>query len=278
MTHNIMAGETLVPYNLKTLQPKMERLGYYFQYTPETPTTMILAEDHIRAGGAVPAVFLTDHQTEGQGRDGRVWTDTAGRSILTSIGSGIQESNISIFADLVALSVCRALRENGIRQAKIKYPNDLVIDDKKAGGILVKNVYNGTNYLGTNTGIGINIHYSEEEVRDYGRDYPATALAVYNPRIQRQELLVAVVGSIRNLSDEAEIFAKNAHCRQAYNDLWREYSSVLGKKVQLESAEDVLVQGYVASTEIGRGIFIESASGSRWFNRFDTSMKVRLLN
>lgn len=279
MTHNIMAGETLVPYNLKTLQPKMERLGYLFQYTPQTPTTMSLAEDHIRSGGAVPAVFLTDHQTQGQGRgERRAWIDTENRSILVSVGIQMEESLIPIFSDLVALVTCRSLRRNGINDASIKYPNDLVVEGKKTGGMLVRNVYDETKHLGVNVGIGINVHYTEEEVSDYGTDYPATALAVYNPNIQRQILLLDILGSIKDLPTEAQIFAKNPHYRQQYNDLWIKYSLLLGKKIQVESGKDIMVRGHVMDTQIGRGILVKDALNDRWFNEFGMTTKVRVVN
>lgn len=279
MSHNIMAGgETLDPYNLNTLQPQIERLGYLFQYTPQTPTTMRLAENHIRSGGVIPAVFLTDHQTQGIGREGRVWTDTQGKSILVSVGMQIEEATTPIFSDLVALVTCQALRGNGAVGARIKYPNDLVADDKKTGGMLVINVYDGTEHLGVNIGIGINVHYAEEEVRNYGRDYPATALAVYNPNIRRQTLLVEILQSLRNLPTKAHILALNPHYRQTFDDLWREYSSILGREIQVESGEDIVVKGQVVDTRIGGGILVKDDLSSKWFNRFNTTMKVRLVN
>lgn len=271
--------ERLDSYNLNTLETSVRGLGFQFFYTPETATTMVSVDNHVRQRTGLPVVYLADHQTQGQGRgEGRVWMDTKGSSVLVSVGLQAEEAITPILSDLIALVTCRALRRNGVSNAKVKYPNDLVVDGKKTGGMLVRNTYDGTEYLGVNVGIGINVHYTEGEVRDYGTDYSATALAVYNPHIQRQELLISILSSLRDLPSEAKILAVNAHYRQTQDDLWREYSLVLGKDVQVESGEDIMVKGHVMETQIGRGILIKDALGSRWFNQFGLTTKVRLVN
>lgn len=270
-----MAGKEVPDsYNVADLTPMLDTRGFLLHYIEETPSTMLLAEAHIKNGNRLPAVFLANHQTQGQGREGRVWTDRAGASLLVSVGMQSEESLTPVFADLVALRVCRTLRRQGIDRAQVKYPNDIVVDGKKAGGILVKNVYDGDRYLGTNIGIGLNVHYTEQEVEGYGKDYPATALDVYTPAHSRATLLIALLEGIKELPTEAQIFTANRSFQDKSNELWREYSSVLGKKVQIESDEAVVVKGSVMDTQIGRGILINE----RWFSRFDTSMKVRVIS
>lgn len=204
--------------------------------------------------------------------------DTKGGSILVSIGLQTDESTTPVLSDLIALVTCRALRRNGVSDAKIKYPNDLVIDGKKVGGMLVRNVYDGSEHLGVNVGIGINVHYTEEEVRDYGTDYGATALAVYNPSIRRQALLLSILSSARDLPGEARILATNTYHRERYNALWAEYSLVLGREIQVESEGDIMVKGRVMETQIERGILVKDSLGNRWFNEFGMTTKVRLVN
>lgn len=271
--------EGLDTYNLNTLETSIRGLGFQFFYTPETATTMILVDNHFQQRAESPMVYLADHQTRGQGRgEGRVWTDTAMSSILVSVGLQAKEATTPILSDLIALVTCRALRRNGVSDAKVKYPNDLVVDGKKTGGMLVRNVYDGTEYLGVNVGVGINVHYTEGEVRDYGTDYPATALAVYNPNIRREALLLNILSSIRDLSTEAHLVAVNPYYRERYDALWTEYSLVLGREIQVESGEDIMVKGQVMETQIGRGILVKDVLGSRWFNEFDMTTKVRLVN
>ena len=265
------------PYNLETLKPRMEMLGYQFQHAPQTPTTMKQAEDHARAGGIIPAVFLTDHQTQGVGREGRVWLDKKSASILVTGLLKIKDDTIPTFADLVALHTCSILRSVPlIDNVCIKYPNDLVIDDKKMGGILVKNYYNDSRqYLATGVGIGINVHYSEEELAGYPTDYGATALDLHTLKANpRQAILVALFEKLRFLAVDAEVFTTNTQMQQYLNNWWRAHSSVLGRIVQVETDNTALIRGRVVDTQISKGILLDGQN--RWFNQFDTRMKVRL--
>ncbi len=281
IAHNLKMSVEFVgdPYNLKTLIPRMEDLGYQFHYTPETPTTMILAEKYVRTGNDEPAVFLADHQTQGRGREGRVWLDKPGASLLTTAVLGIKDNTISIFADMVALHVVSILRSVPlIDNVCIKYPNDLVIDDKKVGGLLVTNIYDESRiYLGTSVGIGVNIHYTQEELANYPTDYGATALDLHTPKLNsRQLILWSFLENLRFLSIDAEVFGTNLQMQQDLNNLWRAHSSILGRKVQVETDNEVVVQGAVVDTQIGRGISL--GGKTQWFNQFNTKMKVRVLD
>ena len=273
-----MAREVTDPYNIEELTVSLNGLGYQFQYTSETSSTMRQAEEHVLEGGSLPAIFLTDHQTQGIGREGRKWLDKSGNSVLVSQVNRIKPDTTPSYMDLVALHVCRTIREvTGVDKAQIKYPNDLVIEDEKFGGILIINILQEGSYVATNTGIGINVHYSKQDLEDYPTDYGATALDLYTPRINRRVgLVLALMGGLKFTPADAQIFSTNNQYRQDYNNIWRGVSSVYGRIVQVETEEGVLVRGKVADTQIGQGVLIEDAWGSKWFNHFDTRMKVRV--
>lgn len=269
------------PYNIRRLSALFENMGYQFKFTPQTPTTMDLAKVHAQSGGETPAIFLTDHQTNGIGREGRVWLDKVGASILATGLVRSYENLTPIFTDLTALHACRALMgATGIECMRIKYPNDLVVGDAKLGGMLTSNLYDDEmRYLGTSIGIGINVHYKKEDLAGYPTDYGATSLDLQSGRSNyRQGLLIAVFDGMQYLSVDAEIFFENLMFRQDQNDLWRVYSSVLGRRVQVLSGEEVLVAGTVKDTQIGKGVLVENPRGRRWHNQFGTTMKVRLLD
>lgn len=266
-------------YNAVELESQLKKFGYQFQYTPETTTTMALAKDYAQADRKIPAIFLTDHQTQGIGREGRIWLDKKRASILATGLIRIEEATTPIFTDLVSLYICRVLAASTDTDIQIKYPNDLVIQDKKTGGILVLNLYDNSRYLGTSVGMGINAHYNQQELAEYPTDYGATALDLHtsNPNC-RQTLLMVIFGGFRFLPVEAEIFQTNLQNRQNQNNLWRDCSAVLRREVSVESGGEVLIRGMVVDTQIGRGILVESSTQTKWLNQFDTRMKVRLTN
>lgn len=272
-----MSREILDPYKRDVLEKQLP--GYHLHYIPETTSTMTLAEEHYRAGGEFPSIFLTDHQTKGVGREGRSWVDKAEASILVSGLVAVDESSLPSFPDMIALYACKIISNVTGVEGKIKYPNDLVIKNKKTGGLLVLNIYEGDQYKGTNIGIGINIHYTKDEVDHIPTDYGATALDLhtYSPN-PRQPLLVAIFTKLQSLAVDTGVFQTNLQTQQDQNNLWRSYSSLLGREIQVEEEDDVLVRGRVVDTQIGEGIYIENTFRVRQFNQFSPKMKVRLLD
>jgi BirA family biotin operon repressor/biotin-[acetyl-CoA-carboxylase] ligase len=99
-------------------------------------------------------------QTAGKGQRGRVWQDEPGQSLLMSIvivpKHKLNEQFIFNAAITVAIAnVLQKLSEHW--KVHIKWPNDIIINDKKAGGILIENVLRGSAWLYSVAGLGLNV-------------------------------------------------------------------------------------------------------------------------
>lgn len=124
-----------------------------------------------RARGASPeewpdfSVVLTDHQTFGKGRLGRSWTAPQGTMLAISIL--IRPSNSGIFGDdgkgwiplMAGLAMTRALRTLGAA-TELKWPNDVLIEDRKVCGILAEAHAGGVVIVGS----GVNLSLSESQL------------------------------------------------------------------------------------------------------------------
>jgi BirA family biotin operon repressor/biotin-[acetyl-CoA-carboxylase] ligase len=268
-------------YKIDFLEKRVEEFGFELIYVPEVDSTMRIVEKEAHMGVKNRVVVLAEHQTGGVGRSGRVWVDRSQSSILVSILMKIPQSSVATFADLVALSICNSLRKvTGLTDIKIKYPNDIVFLGKKLGGILVKNVYDDKlNYLGTNIGIGLNIHYTEEMLRDFKTDYAATALDIcMGSHVNRQDLLVQILEDLKYLDAEIESVEANPKHKEKYDILWRNASSMLGKKISILRNDSVMVTGLVNDTALGKGIELYTDNEKQWFSFFGTDMKARVIN
>ncbi len=273
---------SLSPYQ-ENLEAQVNNLGYQLEYFLETPTTMDVIDEYLMKGRTSPLVALTEHQNRGIGRDNRVWHDQAGCSVMFSTNKKIRPDLVAILADLAALKTCLAVQGVTGIELKLKYPNDFVVDGEKTGGILVRNCYQARIYRGTNIGIGKNVHYLKSDLEGYSQDpnYPVTALDLHTEKPNsRQDILIAILQGLRYIDSSAQIFSTNNQRRQDLNQVWQSQSCVLGRTVAISIPERDLIRGKVVSTEIGKGIQIEIAGGLsiRWFNQFDTKMKVRLLD
>jgi BirA family biotin operon repressor/biotin-[acetyl-CoA-carboxylase] ligase len=268
-------------YKIDFLRKKVVELDFELIYIPEVDSTMRIVDEKARMGVKNRVVALTDHQTKGVGRVGRKWVDRSGSSIMFSILMKISQSSVATFADLVALAVCNALQKaTGLTGIKIKYPNDIVFSDKKLGGILVRNIYDDKlKYLGTGIGIGLNIHYTEKMFKDFRTDYPATALDICTgTRVNRQDLLLQILQELQYLDTEIESIEVNPQAREQFDILWRNVSSMLGKKINILKQDIVIATGFVTDTALGKGIELEIANGKKWYSLFETDMKARIVN
>ncbi len=108
--------------------------------------------------------IVATEQTQGKGQRGRQWKDTPGESLLTSIICCPQCSldEQFVFNAAVAVAIAEVLNElyEGWN-VRIKWPNDIVINDRKAGGILIENVLRGNHWSFSIIGLGLNIAQTE---------------------------------------------------------------------------------------------------------------------
>lgn len=105
-------------------------------------------------------------QTSGRGQRGNVWKSDAGRNLLLSVVIKYNSDNCNFqipassqmaISCMTALSVVKALESLHI-EARIKWPNDIYIGDRKVCGILIENSINGSLLSSSIIGVGINVN------------------------------------------------------------------------------------------------------------------------
>jgi len=111
------------------------------------------------------AVFARE-QRNGKGRRGRQWLSNKNDNVILSIGVQMQWQRVSqqFSLSMAAALGCIDLMSKYIPgKATIKWPNDIFINDTKAGGILIENVIRGTLWQWSVIGIGLNINQCQFE-------------------------------------------------------------------------------------------------------------------
>lgn len=120
--------------------------------------------------------FFAHFQSEGRGQPGKQWKSPASKNILLSTvfePKGISFSLQPIFNMAIALGVKEFYECFTRESVKLKWPNDLYVNDKKAGGILIENRIKGNNWAWAVVGMGININQD-----DFQNQINATSLKV----------------------------------------------------------------------------------------------------
>ena len=105
-------------------------------------------------------VYMADFQTSGKGQRGNCWESAAGENLLFSIlfkPADILAEDQFIISQAVTLGIVEYVRSKGIT-AKVKWPNDIYVDDRKICGILIENAVNGSALVSSIVGIGFNLN------------------------------------------------------------------------------------------------------------------------
>ncbi len=106
------------------------------------------------------ALVVADEQTAGKGRLNRRWVTRHGTGLAFSLvlrPPAITAMRLPHLTGLGALAACQALQNDYALKAQIKWPNDILLHQRKAGGVLVETRWQGENLLAAVVGIGINI-------------------------------------------------------------------------------------------------------------------------
>lgn len=198
--------------------------------------------------------IVTRLQTMGKGQRGRQWQDVAGESLLMSIviEPVYPLSQQFCFNMAVALSIAEVLQnlyENW--DVRIKWPNDIIINDKKAGGILIENVIRGSKWAYSVIGIGINVQQSF-----FGVELPfATSLGIESGKhISVKTLMKDIRTSIiKRVSDYT-----------LPNELLHQFNSNLYRKDQIQhfAIDDREFKAYVIGATMEGQIRLQHEDGT----------------
>ncbi|URJ25264.1 biotin--[acetyl-CoA-carboxylase] ligase [Candidatus Blochmannia ocreatus (nom. nud.)] len=102
---------------------------------------------------------VTDHQTQGRGRTGKIWIAPIGQSICLSMYWKLNKTLPTIIklSIMISIVVARILKKLGVSHIKIKWPNDLYVNERKLAGILIETITKAHCTTHLIIGIGLNI-------------------------------------------------------------------------------------------------------------------------
>jgi BirA family biotin operon repressor/biotin-[acetyl-CoA-carboxylase] ligase len=223
------------------------------------------ASDHMGKRYAV----LAEKQESGRGRRGRTWVSPFGKNIylsmLWSFSGGI--GSLEGLSLVIAIAVERALTELGVDQAKLKWPNDVYLNNKKLAGILLEVSGEYSGHCQVVIGIGLNVKLSEYDAESI--DQPWAQLSEYLTNADRNAIAAAV---INHLIKAIEEFDKNGFA--PFKDYWTERDAFLGKEVDLvlpNSVRSGVAQGVNAKGEL----LLKTAAGLETVNAGELSLRLK---
>ncbi len=157
-----------------------------------------------RAAAGAPAgtCIAAELQSEGRGRRGRNWKSGLGTSLTFSLlwrfdRGAAQLAGLSL---AVGLAIVRALRSAGVAGAMVKWPNDILVDGKKLGGVLIETQGDMLGPTAVVIGIGINVRFPQEMAADIDQAITDIQSSLEKP-VSRNKLLALVLSELVSMLD-----------------------------------------------------------------------------
>ena len=139
-------------------------------------------------------VLLAERQSAGRGRRGRAWVSPLAANLYFSVSRRFHTplARMGGLSLAVGVALAEAVAALGVSGAGVKWPNDLVIDGRKLGGLLVESRGEAAGGFRVVIGLGLNVHMRAAE----GIDVAWTALAEHLPQRPSRTQLAAAIGRV----------------------------------------------------------------------------------
>ena len=245
------------PLNADFLRGRLVRPGSLWRQIDvlaETESTNAVVAAAARAGEPEGLVVAAEYQSSGRGRLGRTWTTPARSALLMSAllrPTGIPAHRWPWLGLLVPLAVASAVRRVGEIPAQVKWPNDVLVDDRKLAGILLERVDGPAAIVG----IGLNVTLTADE----RPTEVATSMALEGAATTDRATVLAAV--LRELATRYRAWVDAAGDPEVILPDYRELSATFGRQVRVELPGGVFLEGTATDLDSDGRLVVLTADG-----------------
>jgi len=234
----------------------------------ECASTNTLLLERALKGAAHASVLACEHQTAGRGRRGTQWISALGGSLTFSLlwrfpQAPAQLSGLSL---AVAVGAARAVEALGARPVGLKWPNDLLLGERKLGGILIEMTGDAAGPSPAVIGVGLNVRLPEEAHRRIAT--PAAELAANGLAPSRTILLARLLEKIAGVLEQFQ--------REGFSSLrdeWLARHAWQGKRVALKIADRAVAEGQAVGIAEDGALLLRSHRGLESFHAGELSLR-----
>lgn len=236
------------------------RIGCVIHYFAETGSTQEIARQLAAEGAAQGTVVIAETQSAGRGRMGRGWHSPPGVSLYMTIilRPRLALAEVPRLSLVAGVAAAEALESVAPGVVQLKWPNDVWLNGRKAGGIIAEAVTDVHQRLtAVLLGIGINLNLAPEQVPEELRERATSVLIATGRRCDRAAVANALFSSLntRYMETETRGFA-------AVRPAWERYSALTGRRVTVVDA-GTREEGVVRGIDSDGALLLETAGGIR---------------
>ena len=204
-------------------------IGHSIHYYKEVTSTNDMAEKLVDMDASEGSVIIAEKQTAGRSRKKTDWISPKGGIWMTIILRPdvdlLEASKLTIVA---GVALAKTLNDEFNIDAGIKWPNDILIGDKKICGILTEAITEKDKIKAVLVGIGLDVNLDEEEIPDDLKPIATTIKKYMEKTIKRSDILNAFFNQFEEFYDE---FIKG-NFKYTIKE-WRRLSTTTGKRVKV---------------------------------------------
>jgi BirA family biotin operon repressor/biotin-[acetyl-CoA-carboxylase] ligase len=224
--HFIGAPDALLPAEIRA-GLKTRVIGRDIAYQRETPSTQEIAKALAAQGVAEGTIVVAEIQSKGRGRVGRHWSSPRGGVYFSIVLRPDIKPSEALRLPLVAgVAVAQAIKRDTKLAPRLKWPNDIMIGNKKIGGILTEMNAEMDRLDWVIVGIGLNVNISHESFPQEVEGVATSLMEAGGKNILRVKLLQDILFEFESLYDE---LAKSGF--EPIRTKWKALSNTIGANV-----------------------------------------------
>jgi BirA family biotin operon repressor/biotin-[acetyl-CoA-carboxylase] ligase len=240
------------------------------EWTLESTNTRLLESLPPAAGNV--SVVLAENQTGGRGRRGRGWIAPPGGAICLSLAWQYADmpADLAALSLVVGLCAASALREIGVGDIGLKWPNDLVTPRGKLGGILIEMRAEAGGPVHVVIGIGLNVLLDDDAraaVKAAGNT--ADDIRAHGPPVPDRNRIVAEL--LARLVPALEGFPK--HGLTPWLEDWHAHDALHDREVRIENAGEV-TRGVARGVDTHGALLVENPQGVQRFISGEVTVRI----
>ena len=235
----------------------------------QTVSTNDLASQQARAGHPEGLVILADQQTAGRGRMGRAWAAPPGSSLLLSLllrPDWLPPNDSFVLTMLAGVALCEAVEQVVPLRAALKWPNDLLLPIRTAGGpallkaagILSEIELEADRIVWVVIGVGVNVSWSPTGVVD-GRNLAEVATSVGTAAGQPIDRVSLLRALLERLDARYAALRRDGRTDQFYS--WRGRLATLGQPVAIRLPRGE-IRGIAEGVELSGALRVRDEQGA----------------
>ena len=251
---DLLDGQAITGALAVAAKPHLSKINIFQTIDSTNTYARQLAEKNSVSG----LVILAEQQTGGRGRRGKSWVSPFAANIYLSIVWDFEQGAEALegLSLAVGVAVRRALIAHGVQGVKLKWPNDIYVEQKKLGGILLEMIGDPAGHCSVVIGVGLNVSMPVSQASAIDQDWTDVATELQDKLPARNKLAAELISEILPLlgTFQEQGFA-------AYRDEWQAADAFYGQTALISTPKQSIA-GIVKGVDINGALRLELDGGN----------------